>query len=169
MGFSGVIPETLTLYHNTSLGKLNSIWDKGLIPGGSENTAQDWEAFYHNRGVYLVPAIEIVPAQRFSTTKQEVELLVEDELIDAVEIVLSLELPTDISKLVSDEESVDPQDVEEYSGIKEYLFGDSVVWLGKIDTSHIRQVYIPDIFAIREYVESMIHINKDLISYILLK
>lgn len=169
MGFSGVIPDTLKVYHNTSLGKLNSIWDKGLIPGGSENTAQDWEAFYHNRGVYLVPAIEIAPAQRFSTTKQEVELLIEDGVIDAVEIVLSLELPTNTSKLVPDEESVDPQDVDEYSGIKEYLFGDSVVWLGKIDISHIRQIYIPDMPAIRGYVDSMTHTNRDLISYILLK
>ena len=161
----------LELLHTSYLANLSSILRKGLIPAGTKST-QGWRAYYHDTGVYFVPSRTDSPKHRLYHDLDILQMAEENNsMIPAISVVLEVNIPfdpsTESTKIVPDEETVNPKDVTINSGIEEYLHGTSLVYMGSVNPSWITHVYAFDNPMVREYIHDNIpedFINK--ISYI---
>lgn len=144
----------LKLYHATPLENLESILDKGLIPGFKKPSGQDWLGDYSGKGIYFhsdFPKHELDSVEMFDLDNKS-EMMAVPVIIE-VKKTINPSDPQERKKLIPEEENpLHDQVNNSFSGLASAIEGGAVVWLGKIDSNDIVKVTFPDDERIKNYV-----------------
>lgn len=139
----------ITVFHATFLGFVESILEKGLIPGFHESPGQDWRAKYCGKGIYFhskFPEHELYQYHSFE------DIIEKPEEADCTPVVIKVETEIVSEELIPEEEEIWFREPEPGEGIDFYKRGCGVVVLRKIDVKDINKVYYADKPLVNEYV-----------------
>lgn len=141
------------LYHATMTDNINSIIEKGLIPGFTPPPGQDWLGKHSGKGIYfhsVFPEHEL-----FQYTMLEPDSGDVGEL-DAMPIVIEVEFDDVFTNFTLDEEEFgwnhEPTSSEIMGALSKMR---ALVYLGKIPPENITAVHFVDREGIREYTKEL--------------
>lgn len=133
------------LYHSTGLGNINSIMEKGLVPGFHTSPYQDWKAKYSGHGIYFCSQFMDHALWQHTVWGPGEE--------DNVPIVIEVETEVNSEEIIPEEEEIGwNNDPEPGQGIKYYNKGGAVVVLRKIEPKDIKKIYYPNVPWVKDYI-----------------
>jgi hypothetical protein len=153
----------LKTFHATPIANLESIREKGLIPGFQRPPGQDWLGEYSGKGIYMhssFPHHELDNADLDFI--DELDGHHKEEMAEAMPAVIHLKMnmsPRSYesrTKLIPEEENpLHDQVHNSFSGLAAYLDGGPVVWKGRIPPENIEAISVPDHPEIRKKIQKM--------------